>query len=272
MKRLPLSLFFVVTVLIGLLGRPNPVEAKIALLFLTRNDPNHADLWHNLIEDAGEKFNVYVHSVEPPAHPFFKSCRIAKIVPTSWSIHVKAWQELIRVALKDPANEKFVFISESCVPLYSLNHIYAVLTKDKDSHMAHAKPWWEGNSPRELQELNPEYRWGNSEWVVLNRRHAKVVSQDRAIIHLVSKHENDQESYFATLFAVHGCLHEVVNQSYTFVDWSHAENGGASPHSFTEVSELNDELISRAYAMGALFARKFSKDYPEKALIRMIRD
>lgn len=254
---------------------PQALEAKdkIALLFLTRSEPNHPGLWKTLLNEASHKYNVYIHSKDAMEDPFFQQCRISKIVPTTWAIHVKAWQALIQEAVKNPDNTYFAFVSESCIPLYSLDYIYSVITKDPRTHMAFARPWWPNNSPTELQSIPAKYRHGNAEWMVLNRKHAELVANDRAIIRIVSRHTQDQESYFSTFFAISDALVEnICNHSYTYVDWAHAINNGASPHHFSEVNAFNDALINDAYSIGALFARKFTKEYPEMHLLQMIRD
>lgn len=175
-------------------------------------------------------------------------------------------------ALKDQDNQKFIFVSESCIPLYSLSSIYEFIMKDDCTYMTYARRWWPIHSPREVHELSPEFRYGNMEWVVLNRAHAELIAKDKSIIKIISRHDHDQESYFATLFAIHNCLDAVCNHSYTYTDWDHPTNGGRSPWVFNEVSEFNDELIEEAYLIGSLFARKFTINYPEGILLQMIRD
>ena len=246
---------------------------KIALLFLTRSDPNHPTLWKTLISEASKKYTVYIHSKEPMQDPFFQQYRIDKIVPTTWAIHAKAWHALIQEAIKNPENKYFAFISESCIPLYSLDHIYSAITHDSRTHMAFAKPWWPKDCPTEVHSIPPEYRHGNTEWMVLNRKHAELVANDRAIIRIIARHTQDQESYFSTFFAISNALVEdICNHSYTYIDWEHNTNNGANPYSFAEVSSFNDGLIDYAYSIGALFARKFTKEYPEMSLLQMIRN
>lgn len=243
----------------------------IALLFLTNRHPNHPRMWQKLLKKSKDKYSVYIHSKNKIDDLYFQKYRIAKTVPTSWSIHVRAWHVLLQEGLKDPNNKWFAFLSDSCIPLYTLDYIYDIISSDGRSHIAYAGPWWPEYFPREIAELLPEYRFGNSEWMVLSREHAEIVANDRSILKVVSQHANDQESYFGCLFAVQGILHELCNHSYTFVDWAHPEGNGAHPHTFHEQNELNDQLLNKAYAEGALFARKFSSSYPEHLLVDMIK-
>ncbi len=247
-------------------------QEKIALLFLTRSDLNHSELWKQLLEEAPNRFNVYFHSKDPLEDPYFQPYRIPKIVPTTWSIHTKAWQLLIKEAVKNPENVRFALLSESCIPLYSLTHIYKKIMSDEFTHMFFRKPWWPSNNPREVKSIKSKFRYGNWEWIVLNRKHAELVAEDKKVIKIISQYENDQESYFSSLFAIHGCLSgETYNKSYTYMNWEHSINGGASPYPFTEESAFNDTLIEEAYSGGALFARKFAPEYPACAILKMIR-
>lgn len=243
---------------------------KIALLFLTREAPNHPNIWQSLLKNTEGKFSVYIHSKYPINHPYFSAFRIPHIVETSWSIHVKAWQVLIQEALKDNENTHFAFVSEACIPLYPLEYIHKIITADLHSHMGYAGPWWEQSTTREVHEIVPEFRLGNAEWIVLNRKHAQIVAKDKAVIRIVSRHDNDQESYFATLFAIHGCLDEICNHTYTYVNWKNSVNGGTSPYAFEKSSTFNEHLIDMAYRQGFLFARKFTTSYPEDVLFEMI--
>ncbi len=247
-------------------------QEKIALLFLTQSNVNHPELWKILLEQAPNKYNVYIHSKVPIEDPYFQKYRIPKVVKTSWSIHAKAWQVLLQEAVKNPENVRFALLSESCIPLYSLRTIYKKILSDEFTHMFYRRPWWPKDNPREVRIVNPKYRYGNWEWIVLNRKHAELVAADQALINVISAFENDQESYFATLFAMHGCLiDETYNQSYTYMNWEHSPNGGASPYPFTEASTFNNVLIDEAYDSGALFARKFTPEYPYQELLKMIR-
>ena len=181
-------------------------KEKVALLFLTVNELNHPTVWQHQIQLNTPKFSVYVHSANPILHPFFSFYWIKEIVPTSWAIHARAWQELFREAVKDPNNKKFVLLSESCAPLKSLNEIYDDLIKDETSYMKFFHTWWPEDHYREVVELPKEHRWGNDEWVILNREQALMIAADEEVISKVILHGADGESYFSSLFSFNGIL------------------------------------------------------------------
>lgn len=243
-------------------------DKKVALLFLTVNEPNHSDLWKKIITDHRELCNVYVHSKYKMTHPFFAQFRIKYTIPNSWSIHAKAWQLLLKEAIKDKSNYKFVFLSESCVPLYPLDFIHWYLTQNDNTYMSIARPWWNRQHHREVTELPEEHRWGNHEWIVLNRKHAKMIVQDIHVIEVVSRHSHDQESYPSSLFSVQGCLYEIEGRMLTFVDWP--LGNGCHPYTFKDARGFNMSLLKEAKQNGYLFARKIAKEFPESALMQLI--
>lgn len=244
---------------------------KIALLFLTIGELHHPDIWQKEIEKNRDKFSIYFHSKEPLTNPFFKPYRIKEIVPTSWDFHVYAWQELIKEAIKDSANTKFVFLSESCIPIRPLEYIYNRLMEDDNSYISHCKPWWPNDYHREVIELPKEHRWVNQEWVILNREHAKLVACDRIIIYCVSKHGSDTEAYPSSLLSYYNELDKpnVINRLTTYVNWKY--NDGPHPYTFKLANAFTLTLMREAIELDCFFARKFSRSFPDKDIELFIK-
>jgi hypothetical protein len=241
---------------------------KIALLFLTYRDVAQAALWKSLLVEASDHFNVYIHSKEPLQDPFWARFCLSHTVPTTYLFHVRAWQILLKQALKNPENEKFIFLSESCVPLYPLSLIHRILGQDQHSMMYYHHPWWDRTQGREITEIPLEHRWGSSEWMILNRKHAELVAQDEELIEIMSHHPHDAESYFASLLSLKGVLDEVVYRQTTYA--SFLESTDTHPYLFTEDNPVNRQRLIHAKMGGCLFARKFSTDFPEEILDTLI--
>lgn len=271
-RNMPMKSIYFLLLIVSLFGLQKEAyaEDKVALLFLTIKDLNHPKIWQGQISANIKQFSVYIHSKEIMENSFFKKYRIANIVPTSWGFHVRAWQELIREAIKDPDNKKFVFLSESCVPILPLRTIYEKLMKDDNSYMSFSKPWWPSDHGREVVELPLEHRWGNHEWVILNRDHAMLVALDDDVINKVAAHGSDAESYPSTLFSVHGCLNDsnIVRRITTYVNWEH--NDGPHPYTFTEANDFTFNLMQEARNNDCFFARKFAPTFPTVNLLRFI--
>ena len=122
------------------------------------------------------------------------------------------------------------------------------------------------------QQLLPkEHRWVNQEWVIFNRTHAEVVASDSYVVDIVSRHRSDSESYFSILLSFYGYLHDsnVVDRQTTYVNWVFGKDG--HPYMFRENNEFTLSLMQEAKAQGSLFARKFSRSFPEKDLKEFIK-
>lgn len=109
--------------------RPNDAVVgnfKIAFLFLVRDDLHFPDIWENYFRGHENKFTIYCHPKNPENvnTPWLKSNIIPKLVPTEWGRITDAYFTLINEALKNEENQKFITISESCLPLKSFNDLY----------------------------------------------------------------------------------------------------------------------------------------------------
>lgn len=241
---------------------------KIALLFLTRGELNHPLFWQILLAPCLDRFNLYIHSKDPIKDPFFKPFRIFNSVPTTYLIHAKAWQALLEEAMHDLDNKKFIFLSESCIPLYPLEYIYQCLVKDDRSHMMYGAPWWGRDEPREVTELSKEHRWGNAEWLILNRKHAQMIVEDKEIIAMAASHPHDQESYPSVLFSLKGCLDEFVYRQTTYA----ITNPEDFPHAyhFHDYDPLCAKIVYEAKMAKSLFVRKFTLVFPQSQLFDIL--
>ena len=157
-------------------------KQKIALLFLMTEEHHQDHLWAKLLSKSNSKFNVYVHPKEQLHNPFFVLHTVQGRVETTWMLHMNAWRHLLRCALQNKSNQRFVFLSESCVPLQPLRQIYKTLIREEKSFINYFKPWWPIEDQREVHELPLEHRWLNSEWVALNRKHAQMMIEDSLIL------------------------------------------------------------------------------------------
>ena len=105
---------------------------KIAFLFLTRDNINFPDLWLNWFRGHENKYNIYCHPKTPESVTidWQRKHIINNIVETGWGYIVDAYSELLKVAMQNKDNIKFITISESCVPLQSFDSFYKFLERD----------------------------------------------------------------------------------------------------------------------------------------------
>ena len=115
---------------------------KIAFLFLTRGDINQPELWSRYFKGNEHRVSIYVHPKNPEEvkTPWLVDHIIPTRTETAWGQIVEAYLELMKEAVKDKDNVKFVTISESCVPLKSFDEFYdKVMEDDKTSYIKFLK-------------------------------------------------------------------------------------------------------------------------------------
>jgi hypothetical protein len=109
-------------------SRVNQIQPKIAFLFLTMDDVNFPQLWTPYINKAVSegKASVYCHPKNPDSVsvPWLRNAIIGNLVSTGWGFIVEALVSLLREAMKDPLNMKFIVVSESCIPLLPFDEFY----------------------------------------------------------------------------------------------------------------------------------------------------
>lgn len=123
---------------------------KVALLFLTRVDHEQPKLWHTFLQGHHRQFSVYCHPANPAhiAHNSFlrrtpHSSAQEGILPSykcipkpnnRWAHLTLAYYQLLHHAFHDTENnnQRFMFVSETCVPCVPANTAYQQLTQDLD--------------------------------------------------------------------------------------------------------------------------------------------
>lgn len=241
---------------------------KVALLFLVVGDHWQKDVWRELLTPVMDKFNLYIHSKHPLEDPFFRSFVIEEQVPTTWSSHINAWRALMKKAYKTEENYKFVYLSDSCLPMYPLDKIYNKLIADNFGYMTHNAPWW-GLEKRIPTTIPTQYHWGSEERIILNRDHVKLTLADTTIYPLLLGHYVDCESYPATLFKKLNLLDQ-FKRGLVYADWNHRENQRRSPFTFRRSTELPIDRWNKLRAAGYYFIRKIGREFPAPYLKSLI--
>jgi hypothetical protein len=199
---------------------------------------------------------------------------------------LEAERRLLANALLDLGNERFALLSESCIPLYNLTTVYAVLTRSATSFV---------DSFVTPARYNPLFADRNNISVARWRKGAQWFEVDRDLaVEVVS-----DETYFPT-FREHCATHTAcvmdehylptllsalrwprnANRTLTFADWKHRNNGPFHPHRYG-AGEVTEELVKEirggagmncsgfndgANGICHLFARKFAPDTVEPLL------
>ncbi|HRN78019.1 MAG TPA: beta-1,6-N-acetylglucosaminyltransferase [Candidatus Dependentiae bacterium] len=243
---------------------------KIALLFLTIANIYHEPYWKQFLQGNESNYSIYIHAKEGiSADSFFKPYELPSTVPTTWANTMKAQILLLKQALQDPLNEKFIFLSESTLPLRSFQQIYSIIMATDTSifnYVPNPHQHIQNHlyNRRSLKDIPAEFRYKCSQWVILNRKHAGKIINDSYYIDLITRYEADNELYPATFLASQGLLSEVTKVDKTYVNWQKHNppgSGNSIPFMFTNLHEPDQLIcITKAISQGYLFARKFSKD------------
>ncbi len=227
-------------------------KPKIAFLFLTKNDVYHETAWTNFFKNHEHQYSLYVHPKESVSKDsFFAHAVIDQREVTTWENTMRAEIALLREALKDQANTKFVFISESTIPLVSFDEVYDHMLAHPHSEFKYEKnphPW------RVFGNLSNTYK--NPQWIVLNRKHAQLMVDDSYFINIFAQASFDNEHYPSTFLAHQNLLDEVVNKPTTLAIW---KEHLANPHLFKDLkNDPYTKYLRRGIKKKYLFARKFA--------------
>ncbi|KAL5728919.1 hypothetical protein ACHQM5_001942 [Ranunculus cassubicifolius] len=252
---------------------------KIAFMFLTRGPLPLAPLWERFLKGHEGLFSIYIHTL-PTYHANFTSSSVfyKRQIPsqlTEWGKMslVDAERRLLANALLDINNERFVLVSESCIPLYNFSIIYHYLMKSLYSFMGafdDAGPYGRG---RYNERMAPDVKisqWRkSSQWFEINRKLAINIVEDTKFYPKFEEFCRPacyvDEHYFPTMLTIQS-PHILANRTITWVDWS---RGGAHPATFAK-NDINEAFLKKIMEgktclynnqpnpVCFLFARKFA--------------
>ncbi|XP_016442465.2 glycosyltransferase BC10-like [Nicotiana tabacum] len=212
-------------------------DPKVAFLFLARRNLPLDFLWKSFFENAdADKISIYIHS-EPgfvfnestTRSSFFHDRQLNNSIKVAWgeASMIEAERLLLEQALKDPANRRFVLLSESCVPLYNFSYIYNYLRASPRSFVDSFLDKKECRYNPNMSPYIPMSKWRKgSQWITLIRRHAEVVADDDVVFpvfKMFCKRSHNcipDEHYVQTLLAMHDSEGELERRTITYTEWN----------------------------------------------------
>ncbi|KAI5071267.1 hypothetical protein GOP47_0013518 [Adiantum capillus-veneris] len=258
------------------------VPNKIAFLFLARNRMPLDIVWAPFFQDAKEDlFSIYIHSrpgfvynKRTTACQYFLDRQLSNSIQVNWgeASMVEAERLLLREALKDIRNDRFLLLSDSCVPLYNFSFVYSYIMTTRRSFVDSFLDAKERRyNPRMAPSIQrAEWRKG-SQWFALRRDHAVIVASDTDVFplfqklcrrrlspefwrqkHLTgdpSKQHNciPDEHYVQTLLAMKGLESGIERRTLTYTLWNQTGKDrvrkGWHPVTFSS-TDMNRELLS----------------------------
>ncbi|KAI3984589.1 hypothetical protein MKX01_040466 [Papaver californicum] len=269
-------------------GYPYKRTPRVAFMFLTRGPLPLSPLWERFFQGHEELFSIYIHTVPgyklnvSETSVFYGRQIPSKDVQWGGITLADAERRLLANALLDFANERFVLLSESCIPVYDFPTVYKYLVGSAHSFVdSYDDPSRYGRG-RYSRNMYPEiklYQWRKgSQWFEMNRFLAVYILSDTKYYSIFSKHchpscypdEHYVPTYINMFFQTANS-----NRSVTWVDWS---RGGPHPATYggSDITEgfiqsirnngtnclYNSEKTSLCY----LFARKFAPSALEPLL------
>eukprot|EP00347_Sterkiella_histriomuscorum_P006952 403350810 len=240
----------------------------------------HPDIWNDFFNGISkDQYSIYYHARNEDSFnldPSFNAQRV-ETVPSNWGDmgQVRVQIQLLRYALQDPQNQKFIYVSQSCIPLYNFTTFY-------DKIMSHPYTMLEiipntlnlgGRYPR-MTELLKNYKdeeiIKHSNWIVFIRSHAQImVDEENSIIKKFEDVEepisSPDEGVFGVTLASKGLLSEVWNTVVAHSVWY-----TSTIHHYVYLSPYH---IQTARLSGALTMRKVVEDaIIEKSVYNLIRE
>eukprot|EP00252_Welwitschia_mirabilis_P017329 TRINITY_DN38400_c0_g1_i1.p1 TRINITY_DN38400_c0_g1~~TRINITY_DN38400_c0_g1_i1.p1 ORF type:complete len:361 (-),score=35.63 TRINITY_DN38400_c0_g1_i1:398-1480(-) len=259
-------------------------QPKIAFLFIARNRIPLDFVWQHFFQKADKaKFSIYIHP--RPGFMYNKattSCthfygrQLSNSVQVDWgeASMLQAERTLLREALKDPTNQRFLFVSDSCVPLYNFSYIYGYIMSSPKSFVDSFSDTKEGRYNPKMSNVIPVQKWRKgSQWAVLTRKHAEIVASDEIVLrefelhckrkplpefwrqeHMTadtSKLHNciPDEHYVQTLLAMNNLEEEISRRTLTYTLWNTGsgalrERQGWHPMTFKHADATPDLIRS----------------------------
>jgi hypothetical protein len=235
-------------------------EPKIGLLFLTRGDVHHPQIWRDYVAQAPEQVKIFSHPKDPAAlrGGFLENTALDTLIETGWGdvSLVQATRLLMASALHEMDLTHFVLLSESCVPIRPLGELLSNLANDPRP-MLRCRTYEQALALQKERAAKvtwiPQACWRfHSQWWLMDRT-AALWSAGNDYTESFRDFLASDESYFATVLQMQGYPVDDLCRPIpsTWVKW---RQDVGRPIEHTEVDALT---VRDMQASGAFFARKF---------------
>ncbi|KAB1201017.1 hypothetical protein CJ030_MR0G005283 [Morella rubra] len=192
---------------------------KIAFLFLVRQDLPLDFVWDIFFKGGvTANFSIYVHS-EPGfvfnettrSSSFFYGRQLNNSVQVVWGelTMIEAVPLSLKNALNDPANERFVLLSDSCIPLHNFIYTYNSSMSSQKSFVDSFLDVKDKRYHPKMSPTIPKEKWRKgSQWITLIGRHAEIVADDEIIFPVFRwKKCDDSSSCLLEMHSTRNALH-----------------------------------------------------------------
>lgn len=254
---------------------------KVAFLSLNYQSFENEELMGRFFcEEHKDKYNLYIHNKESIVGSIFEKYCIPESykVDTEWGKYslVLATIRLMKYALQDPDNERFVLISNSHAPLYSIDVVCEKIWRDYpilsfDQSIVRSRDPEKITKYRYDTILNPVKKhlapfqlhsaMFVAQWFICNRKDADFFVNNEARLRPwfnLEKRNNADELYFSLLANHYGLPNQIKTNCYvgwhlkTKKQWV-KEGKRLTPRT---IDKLSNKIVDILRKRGMLFARK----------------
>ena len=232
---------------------------SIAFCFLTYENLSQPTLWNKFFSNKQDKCNIYIHnkfSFVDDVYYFHKYC-IKNLIETRYA-HislVKASIELLKTAFLNNENQYFVFLSDTCIPLYDFDFIYNSI-KLKNSNIIDV---CYNNNPERFYDLNDRNYFDQnnfakqSQFIILNRQTVEYFINNNFTYLFSDNFYAPDEHYFINLCNKFNIPYVKSVIDYSKWEWNHQ----GKPKTYYT---LTNEEVNQIRNEGCIFMRKISKE------------
>ncbi|XP_039040017.1 glycosyltransferase BC10-like [Hibiscus syriacus] len=261
---------------------------KVAFMFLTKGPVTLAPLWEKFFKGHQGLYSIYVHSdpsfnLSEPEGSVFHGRRIPSQEVEWGNVNmIEAERRLLANAFLDFSNQRFVLLSEACIPLFNFSTVYSYLINSSRSFVESYDlpgPVGRGRYNRRMRPQVTLHQWRKgAQWFEMDRDLALEVVSDQVYFPVFQKYCRGAcyaDEHYLPTFITTKFGNKNSNRTLTWVDWS---KGGPHPAKFIRTNvtvEFLERLRSQSQCeyngnttnVCHLFARKFSPD----ALYRLMK-
>ncbi|KAJ7970356.1 Core-2/I-branching beta-1,6-N-acetylglucosaminyltransferase family protein, partial [Quillaja saponaria] len=227
---------------------------KVAFLFLTKGPVKLAPLWEKFFYGNDGLYSIYVHpnpsfNGTEPEDSVFHGRRIpSKEVRWGEFNTLEAERRLLANALLDITNQRFVLLSESCIPLFNFSTIYNYLMNSNKTFVEAYDlrgPVGRGRYNSRMSPVIKIKQWRKgSQWFQIDRELAVEMVADQKyfpVFKRYCKHSCYGDEHYLPTFVSIKFWKKNSNRTLTWVDWS---KGGPHPSKFVR-NDIHPDFLKR---------------------------
>ena len=235
---------------------------KIAFCFLTYDNIIRSDIWNTFFENIDkDKYLVFIHPKNIINNNYtFNYNYIKNIINTTSKYDisiVKATLNLLEESYKlDKSITHFVFLSQSCIPLYNFNKLYNLIKELKNSVISYIDNNKKDRYYKLSNTIKKHINYNNfvkqQPNMILIREDVSYLVNNNLIDHFKFI-ECPDEHYFINVLLY-------IFKKKIFKHSTHFCNTDLNKTQALEFNNINNNFINKIRELGFIFMRKLNKN------------